>query len=118
MYTSESDVSKVRRTSLNYVFFFFSSRRRHTRFDCDWSSDVCSSDLEKPQIRCKNGWGCEPARCTRMSPDRHETDARHHSITASAQGAYRAPTRKRGAVERRRGDSPALWAGDSALLML
>src|SRR2546427_6850644 len=27
------------------VFFFFSSRRRHTRFDCDWSSDVCSSDL-------------------------------------------------------------------------
>src|SRR3989475_7981489 len=27
------------------LFFFFSSRRRHTRFDCDWSSDVCSSDL-------------------------------------------------------------------------
>src|SRR2546430_6616588 len=28
------------------VLIFFSSRRRHTRFDCDWSSDVCSSDLE------------------------------------------------------------------------
>src|SRR2546430_11524852 len=28
--------------------FFFSSRRRHTRFDCDWSSDVCSSDLGLP----------------------------------------------------------------------
>src|SRR6476661_9333293 len=27
-------------------FFFFSSRRRHTRFKCDWSSDVCSSDLQ------------------------------------------------------------------------
>src|SRR5260370_2071414 len=27
------------------VIFFFSSRRRHTRFKCDWSSDVCSSDL-------------------------------------------------------------------------
>src|SRR5260370_27509880 len=27
-------------------FFFFSSRRRHTRFKCDWSSGVCSSDLE------------------------------------------------------------------------
>src|SRR2546430_6201072 len=27
--------------------FFFSSRRRHTRFDCDWSSDVCSSDLSQ-----------------------------------------------------------------------
>src|SRR2546430_7345683 len=31
------------------LVFFFSSRRRHTRFDCDWSSDVCSSDLENPQ---------------------------------------------------------------------
>src|SRR2546430_4820957 len=30
-------------------FFFFSSRRRHTRFDCDWSSDVCSSDLADPK---------------------------------------------------------------------
>src|SRR2546430_17232412 len=29
------------------IFFFFSSRRRHTRFDCDWSSDVCSSDLDR-----------------------------------------------------------------------
>src|SRR2546430_7762190 len=29
------------------LLFFFSSRRRHTRFDCDWSSDVCSSDLER-----------------------------------------------------------------------
>src|SRR5260370_9097393 len=28
-----------------FCFFFFSSRRRHTRFKCDWSSDVCSSDL-------------------------------------------------------------------------
>src|SRR2546430_10236608 len=38
-------VSVIYRTpSCSYVFFF-SSRRRHTRFDCDWSSDVCSSDL-------------------------------------------------------------------------
>src|SRR2546430_15557738 len=34
----------VRREHSDCVFFF-SSRRRHTRFDCDWSSDVCSSDL-------------------------------------------------------------------------
>src|SRR2546430_11695172 len=33
------------------AFFFFSSRRRHTRFDCDWSSDVCSSDLARPADR-------------------------------------------------------------------
>src|SRR5688572_33414737 len=31
--------------AVSWLFFFFSSRRRHTRFDCDWSSDVCSSDL-------------------------------------------------------------------------
>src|SRR2546430_10927658 len=35
----------VYRMSCLWCFFFFSSRRRHTRFDCDWSSDVCSSDL-------------------------------------------------------------------------
>src|SRR5260370_4448972 len=34
----------TRVTALSLVFFFFSSRRRHTRFKCDWSSDVCSSD--------------------------------------------------------------------------
>ena len=28
-----------------YVYFFFASRRRHTGSGCDWSSDVCSSDL-------------------------------------------------------------------------
>src|SRR5256886_11862319 len=38
----------IARTSCKgYYYFFFSSRRRHTRFDCDWSSDVCSSDLSE-----------------------------------------------------------------------
>src|SRR5688572_16257138 len=37
--------------SLCFIFFFFfSSRRRHTRFDCDWSSDVCSSDLDSTAV--------------------------------------------------------------------
>src|SRR5690348_17452841 len=31
-------------------FFFFSSRRRHTRWTGDWSSDVCSSDLQSQMI--------------------------------------------------------------------
>src|SRR3712207_9484600 len=30
---------------MDVIFFFFSSRRRHTRYWRDWSSDVCSSDL-------------------------------------------------------------------------
>src|SRR5256886_7403217 len=42
--TCEATVIIGSRDSL--MFFFFSSRRRHTRFDCDWSSDVCSSDLQ------------------------------------------------------------------------
>src|SRR2546430_6519983 len=36
---------RLRNYKFFLFFFFFSSRRRHTRFDCDWSSDVCSSDL-------------------------------------------------------------------------
>src|SRR5260370_14209456 len=32
-------------TGVQRCRFLFSSRRRHTRFKCDWSSDVCSSDL-------------------------------------------------------------------------
>src|SRR6266478_9448752 len=36
-----------------FFFFFFSSRRRHTRFDCDWSSDVCSSDLYQVEAAAK-----------------------------------------------------------------
>src|SRR4051812_7850385 len=36
----------ARKLGLCYVFFF-SSRRRHTRLTCDWSSDVCSSDLAR-----------------------------------------------------------------------
>src|SRR5689334_15667318 len=31
--------------SVSNLIFFFSNRRRHTRWNCDWSSDVCSSDL-------------------------------------------------------------------------
>src|SRR5260370_34402684 len=38
-----------------YYFFFFSSRRRHTRFKCDWSSDVCSSDLGQAFETFANG---------------------------------------------------------------
>src|SRR2546430_10020174 len=43
-----------------YVFFF-SSRRRHTRFDCDWSSDVCSSDLLR-YTAASRSWSRTPSR--------------------------------------------------------
>src|SRR5256885_17094751 len=60
------------------IFFFFSSRRRHTRLQGDWSSDVCSSDLlrikkpgraqrrpeQAPRMSAPASWrlrGCKPA---------------------------------------------------------
>ena len=46
-------------------YFFFSSKRRHTRFTSDWSSDVCSSDL---------GFGCSPIKVVReLGLERRET---------------------------------------------
>src|SRR6266567_249831 len=60
-----------------FFIFFFSSRRRHTRFDCDWSSDVCSSDLgrggaraaERPHVRARQ-------RALQGGARRHREDAR------------------------------------------
>src|SRR5690606_40765863 len=41
----------IRNMNYRNVYFFFSSRRRHTRFSRDWSSDVCSSDLAWKPVR-------------------------------------------------------------------
>src|SRR5699024_11768768 len=46
-------------------FFFFSSRRRHTRSKRDWSSDVCSSDLSRPSERTMD---CLTAVCEDTAP--------------------------------------------------
>src|SRR5256885_5589341 len=48
---------------LNVYYFFFSSRRRHTRLQGDWSSDVCSSDLADPNIAA--GFRSHPLRRSR-----------------------------------------------------
>src|SRR5260370_28557313 len=40
---------------VSLYLFFFPSRRRHTRFKCDWSSDVCSSDLGDDRQRQSHG---------------------------------------------------------------
>src|SRR5256886_1715260 len=47
---SAVDIAVIMTGSGIGVYFFFSSRRRHTRFDCDWSSDVCSSDLKRKKL--------------------------------------------------------------------
>src|SRR5207302_7260971 len=55
-------MNQDRRASRFFCVFFFSSRRRHTRFSRDWSSDVCSSDLPS---RCR-----APARALASSAQR------------------------------------------------
>src|SRR2546427_6957797 len=70
-------------------FFFFSSRRRHTRFDCDWSSDVCSSDLSHDCPDCGSrvqGTGFSP--CFSCSIKRgnvkRQQSAQHMLVTQQA----------------------------------
>src|SRR5688500_20241553 len=55
-----------------YFYFFFSSRRRHTRLQGDWSSDVCSSDLGLNAIagRRTDRSGCLPTNVSRRSGER------------------------------------------------
>src|SRR6201986_4210378 len=63
----------------SYFFFFFSSRRRHTRFKCDWSSDVCSSDLALYVIG-----GCSMfflAYLRRRLPETKRFQIRHEEVT-------------------------------------
>src|SRR5690348_1843979 len=46
--------------ALDIINFFFSGRRRHTRWTGDWSSDVCSSDLHRSWRNRR----CHPPVCT------------------------------------------------------
>src|SRR5690606_41681586 len=58
------------------LFFFFSSRRRHTRFSRDWSSDVCSSDRVSPRedmLRLLQSMGFE--QIFNIVPESTPTDA-------------------------------------------
>src|SRR5260221_9967511 len=56
-------------TMFSSFFFFFSSRRRHTRSLCDWSSDVCSSDLlSRPAPAAPAGAGRFPASSDEAGP--------------------------------------------------
>src|SRR5256886_11060137 len=72
--------------------FFFSSRRRHTRFDCDWSSDVCSSDLRASSASAISPRGSSPT----FEPTRS-------SAKASSQQPAPPESRKRKRATRRGG---------------
>src|SRR3989449_8172822 len=59
---------RVCHRGLKFVFFFFSSRRRHTRCSRDWSSDVCSSDLMIRHTRCSRDWSSDVCSSDLLTP--------------------------------------------------
>src|SRR6516164_11306300 len=59
--------------------FFFSSRRRHTRWNCDWGSDVCSSDLFGPKFMYVLPNFQNPAGTT-LSEDRRHTRSEERRV--------------------------------------
>src|SRR5256885_9662132 len=69
--TRLSSIYRIAELLTTFSFFFFSSRRRHTRLQGDWSSDVCSSDLCLEQLSAGSG-------------DR-KTHARVHELTMDCQ---------------------------------
>src|SRR5690242_13426797 len=62
-----------------FFFFFFSSRRRHTRLTCDWSSDVCSSDLGMYEYKMDMDMGQIPGMPPGMGKQSHTFQ---HCVTA------------------------------------
>src|SRR5438034_9552286 len=72
-----------------YIFFFFSSRRRHTRSLCDWSSDVCSSDLDALRDVAGEGALCLARRRVRLEGGEHRVDLRAWQEGEELQGALR-----------------------------
>src|SRR5690242_21075585 len=81
-------------TLLYFIFFFFSSRRRHTRLTCDWSSDVCSSDLTiSDSSRVLNMTAIDPIpspfsssiSCHGFSPPRGSISSRSEEHTSELQ---------------------------------
>src|SRR6266567_2838843 len=63
----------LRNRGTQFFCFFFSSRRRHTRFACDWSSDVCSSDLH-----ADGGYGdVGPEAALGIDPEAHLAEQVH-----------------------------------------
>src|SRR5688500_19259128 len=64
-----------------FVFFFFSSRRRHTRLQGDWSSDVCSSDL-RISSQVTSAFAVRDQELLRsLVVARHRSQAAHRSCT-------------------------------------
>src|SRR6266853_4980686 len=95
------------------LFFFFSSRRRHTRFDCDWSSDVCSSDL----AQARRGLGFTAWRDYRRFSDLEDT-AYGLLETVLLEGKWRAAAGALAHGEKRKLELGILLALEPEVLLL
>src|SRR2546430_9027323 len=84
-------------------YFFFSSRRRHTRFDCDWSSDVCSSDLSPTASPTAPRGGAAGSAPHLARPGRRPPDAKMRTRDAGPPGGGLADSSRRRSEERRVG---------------
>src|SRR5260370_40904923 len=73
------------------MWFFFSSRRRHTRFKCDWSSDVCSSDLSSMLPASSGSTGVLQGTRTFVLQDEAGNIELTHSISAGLHYAAGGP---------------------------
>src|SRR3712207_9082151 len=93
------------------VFFFFSSRRRHTRYWRDWSSDVCSSDLDRAQAA--GGRDARRGDDHRVGQDRHA----HAERDDGAAGLRRRgpPNRYRARVGRASGGGKGVISGGAGI---
>src|SRR5688500_19590485 len=101
---------------ISFFSFFFSSRRRHTRLQGDWSSDVCSSDLSRRQPRSSSGsdlrpfW--RPSSRTRLGVARARRLARRGAKEWAARGGQTAFPREIGRASCRERESR--WEGEGA----
>src|SRR5476649_2998369 len=64
---------------MSHWFFFFSSRRRHTRSLCDWSSDVCSSDLSAESALPPRPARWIKSRWRKSRSEEHTSELQSHS---------------------------------------
>src|SRR5690606_39416923 len=103
-------------------YFFFSSRRRHTRFSRDWSSDVCSSDLfdtelgrTSPTTREIPG-RCEGALCVFRRRARKSRGEQVFLDGFSSARVWRARVRSKRRSEERRVGKAGRWVGEVDIL--
>src|SRR5690606_41052740 len=82
-----------------YSFFFFSSRRRHTRFSRDWSSDVCSSDLNHHPPATVAGPGGTARRAAPAPGKTPSASARTTTSPGETDSLRRTPRRSREPAE-------------------